>query len=138
MADDAAIRRANLVRLLKTPEAAAKAMPEPPRRYSYWRDLMHDPKKSFGEKVARNIEGLMGWPRGSLDIPDYQPGTVAPVAPANVSIAAWREKAFSMASRVADEPTRQALIEFLGRVDSEVFGLKVEPDTISRESSQPA
>lgn len=137
MADDAAIRRANLVRLLKTPEQAARAMPEPPRRYSYWRDLMHDPKKSFGEKVARSIEEQMGWPRGSLDVPDFEPGErVAPILPSGTPVAAWRESAFVLATQVEDEDTRAQLIRFLLKVDAHTAALAPAPDTKKRESSQ--
>ena len=81
MADDAMIRRENLRRLGKTPRELESLLG---RRYSYWRDLLQDPKKSFGEKVARDIENAYPLPRGWLDIPHDdrepvpQPGQVRP------------------------------------------------------------
>ena len=65
MSQLALIRRENLRSLDLTPkELVAKAG----RTYSYWRDLMEDGKKSFGEKVARSIEESLGLPDGWLDV----------------------------------------------------------------------
>ena len=64
MSDDALIRRENLKRLGKTPGDLAAAVGG---RYSYWRDLLEDPKKSFGEKIARKIEEKLDLPRLWLD-----------------------------------------------------------------------
>lgn len=65
MSDEAAIRRANFRALAKTPAAAHAVLGG---RYSYWRDLMETPTKSFGEKVARRIEEAYGIPRYALDV----------------------------------------------------------------------
>lgn len=64
MSDDAAIRRQNLARLRLTPKQLVERAGRSP---SYWRDLLSDPKKSFGEKAARSIEGSLDLPRGWLD-----------------------------------------------------------------------
>jgi hypothetical protein len=68
MADDASIRRANLNRFVKarawTPSDLAARYHG---RVSYWRDLLTQPHKSFGEKVARRIEEEAGLPRLWLD-----------------------------------------------------------------------
>lgn len=69
MSDDAAIRRENLRGLKKTP-AELRAIGG--GAYSYWRDLLQDPNKSFGEKAARNIETKLNLPRGWLDTPRGQ------------------------------------------------------------------
>jgi hypothetical protein len=66
MADEAVIRRTNFRLLAKTPKGAHDRLGG---RYSYWRDLMEDANKSFGEKVARRIEEAYEVPRGCLDDP---------------------------------------------------------------------
>ncbi len=66
MAEDAMIRRENLIRLGRTARELEALLG---RRYSYWRDLMQDPNKSFGERVARDIEEHYPLPRGWLDTP---------------------------------------------------------------------
>ena len=66
MSEDASIRRENLNRLKIGPGDLSERVGG---RYTYWRDLLTDPKKSFGEKIARKIEEKLGLPRGSLDIP---------------------------------------------------------------------
>jgi len=71
MADDAAIRRSNLNRLMKARAMTPADLAERYHgRYTYWRDLLTDPTKSFGEKAARRIEDEMGLPRLWLDQPD--------------------------------------------------------------------
>lgn len=66
MSEDASIRRENLNRL----KIGARELSERVGgRYTYWRDLLTDPKKSFGEKAARKIEEKLELPRGSLDVP---------------------------------------------------------------------
>lgn len=64
MADDALIRKQNLKRLGKRPRELMTLLG---RSYSYWRDLMEDPNKPFGEKAARAIEDKYPLPRGWLD-----------------------------------------------------------------------
>ena len=66
MADDAMIRKQNLALLGKKPGELSTLLG---KSYSYWRDLMVDPKKSFGEKTARDIEERYPLPRGWLDVP---------------------------------------------------------------------
>jgi len=66
MSEDALIRRANLNNL-KVPAGDLAARLG--GTYSYWRDLMKVPTKSFGEKTARRIEEGLGLPRGWLDEP---------------------------------------------------------------------
>jgi hypothetical protein len=64
MNEDRAIRRSNLQSLRLTPSQLSERCG---RRYTYWRDLLEDPNKSFGEKVARAIEAQLSLPRGWLD-----------------------------------------------------------------------
>jgi hypothetical protein len=66
MADESQIRRENFKALAKTPKAAHEKLGG---AYSYWRDLMTSPSKSFGEKVARRIEAAYLRPSGWLDVP---------------------------------------------------------------------
>lgn len=66
MNDFAQTRRANLNRWVKSPKALHEVMGG---SYPYWRDLMADANKSFGEKTARRIEDAHGWPTGALDDP---------------------------------------------------------------------
>lgn len=63
MSDDALIRVENLRKTGKTAVELASAIGS---SYQYWRDML-DGKKSFGEKIARKIEGKLGLPRGWLD-----------------------------------------------------------------------
>ena len=93
MSDDAAIRRANL-RSLKLDPAAL--MLKAGRRYSYWRDLLTQDSKSFGEKIARSIEAALDLPRGWLDQPhaagERPPMAIAgqaPTLPDAVKTIAW-------------------------------------------------
>ena len=58
------IRKENLARLGKTPTELKKLLG---KSASYWRDLMRDPTKSFGEKTARYIEQHYPLPRLWLD-----------------------------------------------------------------------
>lgn len=69
MADDALIRRQSLRALLKARGWAIKDLQEQvgEGRYTYWRDLLENDTKSFGEKVARKIEDKLGLDRGYLD-----------------------------------------------------------------------
>ena len=71
MADDAGIRRTNLQRLLRQRGwTAADLSDRYHGRYTYWRDLLKDPNKSFGEKVARRLEEEADLPRLWLDTPE--------------------------------------------------------------------
>lgn len=89
MSEDASIRRENLNRLKFGPKELSDKVGG---RYTYWRDLLTDPKKSFGEKVARKIEEKLELPRGSLDLPaaseaqDIEPAWPLPnISPARLS-----------------------------------------------------
>lgn len=71
MAEDAAIRRANLHALLRSRGWSPRDLSDRFHgRYTYWRDLLNDPKKSFGEKVARRLEEEASLPRLWLDQPE--------------------------------------------------------------------
>lgn len=76
MSDEAAIRRANLKALCHkrgwSPSELHSRMPW--ARYTYWRDLLENPAKSFGEKAARRIEEGLELGRGWLDEPDAPVG----------------------------------------------------------------
>lgn len=69
--EDAAIRRANLQYLCNqrswTPTMLSDTLGW--GRDTYWRDLLGDPNKSFGEKAARRIEDKLELGRGWLDEP---------------------------------------------------------------------
>jgi hypothetical protein len=68
MADDAAIRRENLRRLCAARAWGPRDLEQrTDARYTYWRDLLKNPAKSFGEKAARHIEEQLELPRGWLD-----------------------------------------------------------------------
>lgn len=78
---DSAIRRANLQRLVRQRGWAIDALRTSCGwgSYSFWRDLLHNPKKSFGEKVARRIEEALNLGRLWLDDP------ALPVPPAQIA-----------------------------------------------------
>jgi hypothetical protein len=69
--EDAAIRRANLQYLCKqrswTPAMLTAKLGW--GRDTYWRDLLGNPNKSFGEKAARRIEDQLQLGRNWLDEP---------------------------------------------------------------------
>jgi hypothetical protein len=73
------IRRENLARQALPVENGrgqliARLIERCGRTYSYWRDLLSDPKKSFGEKIAREIEDKLPLPPGSLDLAPARDG----------------------------------------------------------------
>jgi len=88
MSDEAAIRRTNLKALCKQRGWSIKDLAEHLTwaRYSYWRDLLENPAKSFGEKVARRIEETLDLGRGWLDEPNavqaHRPSRVREALPA--------------------------------------------------------
>lgn len=101
MSEDASIRRENLNRL----KIGAKELSEKVGgRYTYWRDLLTDSKKSFGEKAARKIEEKLGLPRGSLDLP-------AVLNAAQEVDPAWPLPNISPARLTGLTPTQRALLE---------------------------
>lgn len=66
--DEKTIRRINFQRLCEDKGLSyADLSRDMGRRASYWRDLLTDPAKSFGEKIAREIESHWGLPRHWLD-----------------------------------------------------------------------
>lgn len=69
MSEDAAIRRANLTLLCAQRHWTTADLHAELGwgRYSYWHDLISDPRKSFGEKVARHIEEKLELGRNWLD-----------------------------------------------------------------------
>lgn len=86
-------------------------------RYSYWRDLLEDETKSFGEKAARKVEAGLGLPDGWLDqderdavqsVAKQIPARVSAPAPAEseqqllVALEDWRLKASSRSQQVLD------------------------------------
>lgn len=74
MSDDQQIRRSNL-RLLRDRKGLGPTQlhEQLGSRYSYWRDLLSDDAKPFGEKAARRIEEGLSLPRGWLDEPQDKP-----------------------------------------------------------------
>lgn len=72
MAEEALIRREALRRVMQDRELTYKDLEaQVGGRYTYWRDLVVDDSKSFGEKIARKIESKLQppLPRGYLDLP---------------------------------------------------------------------
>ena len=69
MADDAAIRLKNFRALWASKWSPTDAARQLGRRVSFWSDLYRG-EKSFGEKLAREIEERMGLVRLSLDDPE--------------------------------------------------------------------
>lgn len=113
MSDEAQIRRANFKALAGTPKQALERLGG---SYSYWRDLMEDPKKAFGEKVARRIEAAYDIPHGSLD----RPGMKAPAETPSTGVAAnsYRALAFAEADALPQGAVRDCIHAFLQRIDN--------------------
>ena len=63
MSEDALTRLDNLKALGLSPALLAERVGGTP---AYWSDLLRG-KKSFGEKIARKIEGALGLPRNAMD-----------------------------------------------------------------------
>ncbi len=83
MNEDAMLRRENLNRLCKARGWGASDLARLfTGRYTYWRDLLTDHTKPFGEKKARALEQEAGLPRLWFDMaqPEVPPPT--PQAPA--------------------------------------------------------
>ena len=95
MADDAAIRRANLRRWAQARQwGATELAANLYGTYSYWRDLLTQATKPFGEKAARRFEDAAGLPRMWLDDPDADIGhlrlsLVAQESPAHYATPRW-------------------------------------------------
>ena len=67
MNDEAGIRRANLRKLGKSATELARLGVG---GYSYWAAMLaENSKKPFGEKAARQLEEILGLPRGLMDQP---------------------------------------------------------------------
>lgn len=122
MSDEAAIRRAALKHFFRAPDRLHEKLGGAP---SYWRDLMRDPKKSFGEKVARRIETAFDLPRGALDqvydddatpaalaAREPEPAYAAPVTATVSSVVA----ALSRALGELDESRREAIASSVSRL----------------------
>jgi hypothetical protein len=113
MSDEAQIRRANFKALAGTPKQALERLGG---SYSYWRDLMEDPKKAFGEKVARRIEAAYDIPHGSLDRPGMKAAseTASPAMGAN----GYRSLAYAEADALPQGAVRDCIHAFLERIDN--------------------
>lgn len=97
---DAATRRRNLRSLKLDPKTLQQRAG---RTYSYWRDLLENEKKSFGEKAARSIEEDLGLPRGWLDRDASPDDKSAPDLSA--SLKHWRLQASARSIEVIDQLT---------------------------------
>lgn len=90
VADEALVRLGNLKAVLKARGLGATDLAKMAKaahqkgRVSYFADLIKD-RKSFGEKTARRIEGLLGIPQGSLDQVDA--GRVGKLQPLALAVA---------------------------------------------------
>lgn len=78
--DLALIRRQNLSGVKPPPgrTLVATLVERVGGRDSYWRSLLSDPSKSFGEKIARKIEEKWPLPHLSLDSPTKRAAGAAP------------------------------------------------------------
>lgn len=121
MSDEALIRRENLRRLGRSPRELQALVGH---SYSYWRDLMQSPSKSFGEKTARKIEEALGLPRNWLDEPGGVVPTGTPASQAAPVVAImgapaldWRTAAVMLARQCPDGAQRELLLEFIREVD---------------------
>lgn len=92
MSEDANIRRENLRSLGLGPSELVTLAGRTP---GYWSALLNSPAKSFGERIARDIEAKLEKPRGWLDRPhgtrvvlDYSPKAAEPTPPAAPDLAA--------------------------------------------------
>ena len=113
MSDDASIRRENLKRLKLTPKDLKAKLG---RTNSYWHDLLEYPSKSFGEKIARDIEAGLGMARGALDEPDG-------LAASRADDPAWPLPNISRARLTGLTPNHRTLLEgyliaFLDRLEA--------------------
>jgi transcriptional regulator with XRE-family HTH domain len=99
MADDALIRRAALRKVMQDRGLSLRDLQDRVgSTYSYWRDLLRDDKKPFGEKAARRIEAALDLPRGYLDrnpSPDddayiVEHRTIAPAPPRDAEQGRYR------------------------------------------------
>lgn len=89
MSDDAEIRRANLNRLCKARGwKSADLAAHTGRGYSFYPPLLKGPK-SFGEKLARDLEHELEPPRGWLDRADEVPAHAAGAVSANYLVPKW-------------------------------------------------
>ena len=76
------VRRANLRRILEGRQLGPKDLVQTlGKTYPYWRDLLRDDFKSFGEKIARELEEGLGLPSGVLDEPPTRGRVAHPLSP---------------------------------------------------------
>lgn len=81
-------RRANLLRVMEQREISLNDLVRDlGKTYAYWRDLLRDEKKSFGEKIARAIEEGLGLPQASLDQPLSRGRPAHPLSPDRATMA---------------------------------------------------
>jgi SOS-response transcriptional repressor LexA len=117
MSTPGTLRRHNLRSLGLTPSQLEQAGVG---RYSYCRDLLEDPSKSFGEKVARKVEELLRLPGGWLDtVHGREEAPALPVLPAEVKPVASGYVRLPVLAEAAAGPGRVAQheIELVEHVD---------------------
>lgn len=131
MADDSAIRLHNLRKLVK-PWKPARAIELFGGSPSYWSDLLNG-RKSFGEKKAREIEGIAAVPRGWLD---QAHDDDAPVQQAEASpwpIKLIDRKRFERLPKHSRERVEMAMLEAI--IKEELGGAitKAQPPALARK-----
>jgi hypothetical protein len=109
MSEDAAIRRENLRHLVAARKWGAKDLSaHVGGRYTYWRDMLQDPRKGFGENAARKIEDKLELPRGWLDQPGAaMHGCAEPTGRYSVPRWPWDAELYRALSTAAPEVAAQ-------------------------------
>jgi hypothetical protein len=129
MSEDAEIRRTNLRSLKHDPKAL---MARAGKSYSYWRDLLGDSNKSFGEKAARALEQALDLPRGWLDEvhPTGKPVPAVPSRPQHVSLDLALPADITRRLAALDESQRTAVLRSLAAMLDAIAPPAPAPETL--------
>lgn len=127
------IRRDNLNRLCKargwSPVDLHRAMGDAGGNYSFWPQILKDPKKAFGEKLARKIEDKLALPRGWLDLAGAEvPRIVQGVALAEGSASALAQSMSQLNPILLPHITWESAMR--GDTLPELFALAVNDDAL--------
>lgn len=135
MNEETMLRRENFNRVVSDRKLSIKdLMAAMGRSYSFWYDLLNDPKKSFGEKNARMIEAGLVLPRFSLDeLADQSAG-------AEVVRLTAQEREIVQNYRKLSKEARQLDLELshFGAKRSEAYGRLLEEIERLRTALMPA
>jgi len=81
------------------------------KSYPYWRDLLRDEDKSFGEKIAREIEEGLQLPELALDQPPSRTKPAHPLSPGRAKLAPQTMRWGAMKTMKPDELPMQLRVE---------------------------